>query len=44
MDIDELAAQVDHASLRAGAICTKQTIEAGEPIGMDHAVVSLEAG
>jgi|GEM_PF-4807925 len=33
-----------HAGLLAGAICPEQAIDAGEAIGMHHALVSLEMG
>ena len=44
MDVDELAAHMNHASLLAGAICPEQPVEPGEAIGMHHTFIPLEVG
>jgi len=44
IDIDKLAAHMDHAGLLAGTICPEQPIEPGEAIGMHHTFIPLEVG
>ena len=41
-DLHKLAAHVDHAGLLAGLAVSEQIVEAGEPIGMHHALISGE--